>query len=143
MWGERAKVDVITINSAAKNLMPKINKYARNHNAQEIADKFNKGGNSFIAVKESIFEKGKEDLLDATPWEVGNNTEIKIDNKTKNLSFMQIKEKVAPTNKSLNDARGYIIADYQDELEKEWIASLAQKYKIKVNQKNFDKLIKK
>ncbi len=142
MWGERAKVDVITINSAAKKLMPKINNYARNHTAQEIESKFNKGGNSFIAVKEAIFEKDKDELLDAIAWEPGNNTEIKIDNKTKNMSFMQVKEKLAPTNKSLNDARGYIIADYQDELEKEWITGLAEKYKIKVNQKNFENLIK-
>ena len=142
MWGDRAKVSVITVSPEGKKMMSKINKYARSHNAEEIANKFNKGDATIIAVTEQVLEKGKDELLDATDWTVGANTEIRIDNKTKNLSFMQIKEVIAPTPKSLNESRGYVIADYQDQLEKEWIESLRKKYKIKVNEKVFQNLIK-
>ncbi len=38
-----------------------------------------------------------------------------------------------PTQKSLADSRGYAIADYQDFLEKQWIANMEAKYPVKVN----------
>lgn len=142
MWGERARVSEITISPEGKNLMPKINKYAVNHNAAEISKKFNKGGKTFIVVTEKIFEKGKDDLVDAIEWIPGNNSEIRIDNGTKKSTFYQIIEKLPPSAKSLNEARGYIIADYQDALEKDWIESLRRKYKINVNQKVLKNMIK-
>lgn len=47
-----------------------------------------------------------------------------------------------PTDKTLKEARGYIIADYQDHLEKEWVNALKSKTKIKVNDKVVKSLIK-
>lgn len=38
------------------------------------------------------------------------------------------------------DVRGAVVADYQNELEKTWIESLHKKYKVKVNNKVFNRL---
>ena len=43
--------------------------------------------------------------------------------------------------KELNEARGYVIADYQDQLEREWVATLRKEYEVKVNKKVLSKLI--
>jgi peptidyl-prolyl cis-trans isomerase SurA len=44
--------------------------------------------------------------------------------------------------KELNDARGYVIADYQDYIEKEWIVAMEQKYPVKVMDAVFKQMVK-
>jgi hypothetical protein len=44
--------------------------------------------------------------------------------------------------KSFEDAQGQVIADYQQELEDEWIKSLRAKYTVKVNEDELKKLAK-
>jgi len=46
------------------------------------------------------------------------------------------------SQKSLNDARGYVIAEYQDYLEKQWNANLKAKYPVKVDEKVFKSMVK-
>ena len=39
-----------------------------------------------------------------------------------------------PGQKSFADARGDIISDYQDTIDKKWIAELKKKYPVKLNE---------
>ena len=55
---------------------------------------------------------------------------------------MVIKEVKPPSVKSLDEARGYVIADYQDFLEKKWLEELNANYKVEKNNKVFNNLIK-
>lgn len=48
----------------------------------------------------------------------------------------------APMQKSLDDARGYVVAEYQDYLEKEWNDQLRKKYPVKVEEKVFRSMVK-
>ena len=45
---------------------------------------------------------------------------------------------MAPTPKSISEARGLITADYQTFLEKEWIEQLKKKYTVTVDRTVFD-----
>jgi peptidyl-prolyl cis-trans isomerase SurA len=45
-----------------------------------------------------------------------------------------------PAQRSFEDARGFVISDYQLVLEQNWLAMLKKKYPVKVNQKNFSGL---
>ncbi len=46
-----------------------------------------------------------------------------------------VKKKIIPiSQKTLQEARGLVIADYQDELEKRWIEELRSKYKVEINE---------
>jgi peptidyl-prolyl cis-trans isomerase SurA len=56
--------------------------------------------------------------------------------------YMPTKITMSPSQKSMSDARGYIIADYQDYLEKSWINSMEAKYPVKVNEAVLKTLIK-
>ena len=40
-----------------------------------------------------------------------------------------------PENKTLNEARGFVVADYQDYLEKSWNNELKAKYPVKIDEK--------
>jgi len=48
----------------------------------------------------------------------------------------------SPTQKTLKEAKGYVVSDYQDELEKAWKEELRAKYPLKVNKKVFNSMIK-
>lgn len=47
-----------------------------------------------------------------------------------------------PTTKTLDEARGYVVADYQEYLEKNWNKKLREKYPVKVNEEEFKTMIK-
>jgi peptidyl-prolyl cis-trans isomerase SurA len=48
-----------------------------------------------------------------------------------------------PATKTLDEARGYVVAEYQDYLEKKWHAELRKKYPVKVNEDVFKSMVKK
>lgn len=48
----------------------------------------------------------------------------------------------APTVKTLDESRGYAVADYQDFLEKQWNKELRIKYPVKVEEKVFKSMVK-
>ncbi len=46
-----------------------------------------------------------------------------------------------PGIKTLDEARGYVVAEYQDHLEKEWNAMMKKQYPMKVNDKVFKSMV--
>jgi peptidyl-prolyl cis-trans isomerase SurA len=48
-----------------------------------------------------------------------------------------------PGQKSLNEARGYVVAEYQDYLEKQWNEKMRRDYPLKVNDQVFKTMVKK
>ena len=47
-----------------------------------------------------------------------------------------------PRLKGFNEVKGRVMSDFQNELEKEWMKSLKEKYTVKVNEKALKKLKK-
>ena len=71
-------------------------------------------------------------ILDAKKNEDGSYTVVKV------------KEVYnTPTNKTLEEARGYVVADYQDFLEKDWNSAMRTKYPVKVDESVFNSMVKK
>ncbi len=48
-----------------------------------------------------------------------------------------------PVAKTLEEARGYVVAEYQDFLEKQWNEKMRQDYPVKVNETVFKSMVKK
>ncbi len=95
-----------------------------------------KGGVSFENGK---YEKGNNKIIDLCKWQIGVQT-VTSDNGVP--CVVQIKNMIEPSPKMLDEARGYVIADYQEQLEKTWMNSLREKYPIVEDQKILKSLVK-
>jgi len=137
-WKERAKVDVMTIDSDNPKIVAKIKKLAMKKPVDVLLSKFNAGG-EVLKVKSMVYEKGKNEAIDKLNWKAGNTQVIENDGKEQ---IIKIKEIIPPTKKTLKEARGYIVADYQDYLEDQWVAELMETYDVTTNQEVLNSLIK-
>ncbi|HKK75130.1 MAG TPA: peptidylprolyl isomerase [Saprospiraceae bacterium] len=139
-WNERAVVDVYTLPKQANPLIQAIREYAKDHTIDEVKQKFEVPG---ISTEQKTVEK--EDSPSARQireWEVGYVTNAMKDSETGAFTFTKVVKVMPAQNKALNEARGYIIADYQDYLEQQWVEQLRKEYEVEVNRKVFDTLIK-
>jgi len=76
-------------------------------------------------------------------WKAGFLTPFSINKDQGAATWKKIEMIQAPTTKTLDEARGYVIADYQDHLEKEWIAELEKEFKVEIDESVLNKLVKK
>lgn len=142
-WDDRAAVTYYTVSAAGVPLIEAIRKYAKNHTAQETLLKFNTSDQTIIQAEEKLIEKGRNKQVDAMEWKAGMLSDNEANKQSRSLTFTKIEKIVPPTNKTLKEARGYVVADYQDHLEKEWVEKLRKEYDVKINKRVFNKLVKK
>ena len=119
--------------------MKKIIKYIKKKGFAAAKTKFDQSGDLMV------FE---EDMKEASEGEAFNFvkgfiSKPVINEKKTQTSFNMVTELIPPSIKKLEEARGYVIADYQDHLEKEWVSSLMNIYPIEINTEVFNSLIKK
>ena len=82
-----------------------------------------------MQVESRLFQKGENELVDAN-WVPGTSENKVQDGK---IHFVVVHKILKPTPKTLNEAKGLVTADYQNYLEKEWLASLRKKYPVTVD----------
>lgn len=138
-YGERAKVVIYSLNTDDEKTLAKFQKLARKKSPQAVAKKMNKSG-EVVTFETGTYEKGKSQMVDATLWKKGMLSSEWQEGDTK--KFVKIEDVLPESIKPLSEARGYVIADYQDYLEKNWIKDLKAAYPLKVNEATFKKLVK-
>jgi peptidyl-prolyl cis-trans isomerase SurA len=75
------------------------------------------------------FEKGDHKAIDLVAWSAGLH-EVQAEG----VHYLVEVERLIPAGiKTFTEARAAVISDYQDELEKTWVAALRKKYKVKIN----------
>ena len=139
-WKERAKISQYTVTDFS--VAEKVRKAAQKSSPDEVKRKFNKG-KEVVSVKELTIEKERNQTLDAMTWEAGKLSSLDPDRATKSFNFIKIEEVLPAGDKKLEDARGYVVADYQDYLEKQWINQLKKEYPVKIHKKTFKNLTKR
>jgi peptidyl-prolyl cis-trans isomerase SurA len=140
-WDERAVVSTYSLKTDDPKEVAKIRELAAKKPAAEVLKKFNKKA-ELVTVIEKNYEKGKnKDLTEL--WSTGAISAAKSDAATKTSSFTKVERIEPASSKTLNEARGYAVADYQDFLEKQWIEDLRKMYSVQIDDKVFKSMVKK
>lgn len=129
MWDERADATIYTCKDAATSkAVRKMMKKKKTD--KEILDAINKNSQLNLSIESKLYNKKENELVDAN-WKAGISPDV---NKDKNVVFVVVKKIVPPTPKSLQESKGLVTADYQNQLEKDWVDELKRKCKVSVNQ---------
>ncbi|HRK25664.1 MAG TPA: peptidylprolyl isomerase [Chitinophagales bacterium] len=142
VWKERVNAYIFTFNDPQTGA--ELRAKAQTATPQELANletEAKSGKLQKYKVESGMYEKGQKTLLNAVNWAPGISENI--DSADGNTSFVVITETLPPSPKKLEEARGYIIADFQSKLEQEWVKQLRKKYDVKINKDVLETLYKK
>lgn len=144
MWTPAFKGQVYTVQdeSFAKKLVKELNKPGKKTPSIIVKEVNGDGPQDKARVEEGKFEQSRfaEDVK--RPFVAGKYLPY-FKNKDGSYTLIMVDEVFnSPTQKTLKEAKGYVISDYQDQLEKEWKAELRAKYPLKVNEREFKSLVK-
>ncbi len=108
----------------------------------EIKDKLNTDGRTMVTITTGVVEDNFNRLPpDFVPQK--GVSKIYEDVETNFFKVIEIKDIIEPKPKTLEEARGNVINDYQQQLEKDWQNSLRNGRKIEVNNKVLNQIKKK
>ncbi len=141
MWEDRAEALVVTV--AQPEMLDKVKHYMATVPVDSLrsviyADTTIKR----VSVHKTFFQRGENKYVDQTEWKKGVENEIKstVD---RNVVIVKILDLRKPEQKTLREAKGLVMSDYQMELEQKWVEQLRQKYSYSVNEKVLQKVRKK
>jgi peptidyl-prolyl cis-trans isomerase SurA len=97
----------------------------------KILSRLNHDSTVVVTIEHKKYVKGDNKLIDGIAWVKGATTDMSID--STHTGFVMVHAVVPPEPKLLNEAKGIITSDYQNYLEKEWIAMLRAKYPVNVD----------
>jgi peptidyl-prolyl cis-trans isomerase SurA len=143
-WNKRAVISIYRVNAELKDKIEDIRSYSKENRPDQVLAKYNEGGEEgkpLVTVVQQTIERGRKPLLDQMLWEPGSLSPIETSMRDKSITFFKIENILPEGPKSLEEARGYVVADYQDYLEKEWVKALMEKYEVEINQDVFNGLI--
>ncbi len=126
-WEERFKGRIISCDNA-KTREEAEKYFAADIPAGEVKTLLEEDGRS-VEIQEGTWEKGRNPVVDYYVWDGPGTGDF-----DPALVFIR-GDKIPPRPKTLEEARGQYISDYQNYLEKKWLKKLHKKYKIKVNKK--------
>lgn len=140
LWDERVEVTTYQMPNEYPTKLKEARKLAKRKSSDVVLAKINDDNKVILTSTTKIYEKEQNADVDAMKWKKG----VVSDNIFKGdaVSFLKIEQVVKPTPKSFEDARGYVIADYQIYLEEQWVKELEAEYKVKINEDALKALVK-
>ncbi|UOG74152.1 peptidylprolyl isomerase [Hymenobacter tibetensis] len=109
-------------------------------NTTALEEQLNAQNPLSVQITQKAFAKGDNKVVDELMSRGPGSYDVQKDGRY----YTVIIDKVLPAGpKTLAEARGIATSDYQNYLEKEWIAQLRAKYPVQINQPEVDKLVSK
>jgi len=141
LWNKRVEVTTYSMPNEYPTKFSKARKIAKKGSPEKVLAKIKTEKQTILTAESKSYEKGQNSDVDDLKWKKGylSGDILKGDV----ISFLKIEAVIKPQPKEFSDARGYVIADYQEHLMEKWIGELQKEYKIKINKDVFNSLIKK
>lgn len=142
MWGERADLSIYTLDDSS--YLDKIHrfakkKYRKNWSDQELMQIVcGNDSDRCVSIENVKYEKGENQMAGQIRWKKGAVQEIHHEN---GIQVIFLNAILPPEPKQIHEARGVIVSDYQDYLDRQWVEELRSKYSVKVNEEVLNKLI--
>lgn len=142
-WEERGVVQHWRLQPDGKDQLGDVLKAAGKTSAEKLLERFNAGGKELLSFEEKTYEQSKAPIgLQGEKWKTGALTTASEDPKTKEWTFLKLNKIMPPVDKTMKEARGYVVSDYQDHLESKWVEELRKEYKVSINRDVLERLIK-
>ncbi|HQU58282.1 MAG: peptidylprolyl isomerase [Phaeodactylibacter sp.] len=141
-WEERAVTSIYRMQDKFRDQLEEVRGFVATHTPEEVLAKYNTEEVPMLRHESKNLERSIYPEFRSMEWKVGALSQTEPDPRGRSLKFIKIEEILQPRNKTLDEARGYAVADYQDYLETKWVEALRKEYTVKVNQKVFDSLVR-
>ena len=132
-FDERAVVETYTLPATLGLTAEELVAMATASSADTLSDRYGSAG---LTVSADRYEADR--LPEGLEMKAGSHR-VEEEGATTTVRLVRGIEPARP--KELDEARGYVIADYQDQLEREWVERLRQEHSLKVNEKVLNQLI--
>lgn len=140
VWDERARVKQYTVYSSDPLEARELREMASNMSDEDLLEKYNSEDKTMLTSSEMVLEKSNGDQLRSIEWKEGAVGPLNRQG-DKVHAFKKVVEILPAGQKTLDESKGYVVADYQDALEKEWVEQLKDQYNVKIRKKTLKKLI--
>jgi len=141
MFDKRVAVGTYTIQKADQKKIDKIMKCASEHDSKKTLKRFNKGDKPLVTYDEQMVNLDNA-MLNGMEIKQGALSKSMTNEMSGTTIFRKVVKIEEPRVKDLKEARGYVVADYQDELEKMWLQKLENSYPINLNNEVYNQLKK-
>lgn len=129
VWNERADGTLLT--SASEKEISKARKdLKKGASIEKVLTERNAKNASNILATNQVFEQGDQALPENYTFKNGVSDVFKHNDAYHILICNTI---MLAGDKSLKEARGRVVSDYQNQLEKDWLESLNERYEVEIN----------
>ncbi|MDP2686772.1 MAG: peptidylprolyl isomerase [Aequorivita sp.] len=137
-WKQRVDADIYSATS--EMLAQQIQKMlSEGKTTEEIKAALNTENKVNVLVTPGIFEIEQHELPKGLEIKEGVS---KVYPNSDSFVVVNIKTILAPSEKSLDDVKGKVLSNYQNDIETKWMQELRSKYKVEVDKKTLKRLKK-
>jgi len=142
VWKDR--VDAVILSSASKATIDKVNsELAKGTSIEDIKTKMNSEADLNVISTADVFEVGDQALPSNFEFKKGVS---KIYQHNDAFHVIMVNEVMPAGNKTIDEARGKVVSDYQNQIEENWVKDLNERFTVAIDKsvlKRVKKQIKK
>jgi peptidyl-prolyl cis-trans isomerase SurA len=138
--GIETKIYILKSVNGEKSLYTAYRKFSGKPDTDaKLREKFNKKSNNLLVIKDSVFYKGDNKVIDNLKW-VSGTQQVRLDTFP---SVLLIKKLIEPEPRKFSDVQGEMLTGYQEFLENQWTGQLKEKYTVKIDNPILEEVRKK